>query len=143
MKMEHVVIEIATKELQALKDFIKALSDERDAIISFSLEGIIRGNNRKEEIIRKIEYLESEKERFIQEMTDPETIFNDEKWVFLSRKTRPVMKEINVALEKNMKLLSFSMDHVRGSIENILGFINKAAYMNKKRRISLFPSREI
>ncbi|MCX5815071.1 MAG: flagellar export chaperone FlgN [Proteobacteria bacterium] len=141
--MEHVVIEIATKELQALKDFIKALSDERDAIISFSLEGIIRGNNRKEEIIRKIEYLESEKERFIQEMTDPETIFNDEKWVFLSRKTRPVMKEINVALEKNMKLLSFSMDHVRGSIENILGFINKAAYMNKKRRISLFPSREI
>ncbi|MCX5810679.1 MAG: flagellar export chaperone FlgN [Proteobacteria bacterium] len=141
--MEHIVIEIATKELQALKDFTKVLREERDAIISFSLEGIIRGNNRKEEIIRKIEYLESEKERFIQEVTDPETIFNDEKWVSLSRKTMPVIKEINVALEKNMKLLSFSMDHVKGSIENILGFINKAAYMNKKRRISLFPSREI
>jgi len=143
MKMEHIVIEIATKELQALKDFIKVLREERDSIISFSLEGIIRGNNRKEEIIRKIEYLESEKDKFIKEMKDPETIFSSERWAYLSRETRAVMKEINEALGKNVKLLSFSMDHVRSSIENIVGFINKAAYGSKQERISFFPVREI
>ena len=143
MKMEHIVIEIATKELQALKDFIKVLREERDAVISFSLEGIIRGNNRKEEIIRKIEYLESEKGKFIKEMKDPETIFSSERWTYLSRETRAVTKEINEALGKNMKLLSFSMDHVRSSIENIVGFINKAAYGSKQERISFFPAREI
>jgi len=48
--MEHFVIEIAIQELDALKDFLKVIRDERDAIISFSLDGITRGNNRKEEI---------------------------------------------------------------------------------------------
>jgi hypothetical protein len=61
----------------------------------------------------------------------------------LSHETRTVMKEINESLEKNMKLLSFSMDHLKGSIENIMGFINNTAYLNKKTRVSLFPSREI
>nr|HPH42718.1 hypothetical protein [Syntrophorhabdaceae bacterium] len=60
-----------------------------------------------------------------------------------SHETRTVMKEINESLEKNMKLLSFSMDHLKGSIENIMGFINNTAYLNKKTRVSLFPSREI
>jgi len=141
--MEHIVIEIAAQELHALKDFLKAIREERDSIISFSLEGITRGNNRKEEILRKIEYLECEKNRLIKELTEPDVIFNSEKWARISRETRTVMKEINESLEKNMKLLSFSMDHIKGSIENIMGFINNTAYQNRKTRISLFPSREI
>jgi len=141
--MEHIVIEIAVQELYALKDFLKAIKEERDSIISFSLEGITRGNNRKEEILRKIEYLECEKNRLIEELSDPDSIFKSEKWMHLSHETRTVMKEINESLEKNMKLLSFSMDHLKGSIENIMGFINNTAYLNKKTRVSLFPSREI
>ena len=141
--MEHIVIEIAAQELHALKDFLKAIREERDSIISFSLEGITRGNNRKEEILRKIEYIECEKNRLIKELTEPDVIFNSEKWARISRETRTVMKEINESLEKNMKLLSFSMDHIKGSIENIMGFINNTAYQNRKTRISLFPSREI
>jgi hypothetical protein len=42
-----------------------------------------------------------------------------------------------------MKLLSFSMDHVRSSIENVVGFINKATYGRKQEILSFFPSREI
>jgi len=45
--MEHFVIEIASQELKALKEFLKVVREERDAIISFSLEGITRENNKK------------------------------------------------------------------------------------------------
>jgi len=54
-----------------------------------------------------------------------------------------VMEEVKVALEKNMKLLSFSMDHVKSSIENIVGFLNKTTYGAKRDKISLLLSKEI
>jgi hypothetical protein len=139
----RVVFEITNKELIMLKDFLKVLKGERDAIISFSLEGIIRENNRKEELLKKIEYLENEKEKMLKEVSDQESIFSSDRWASLSRDIKHTMKEINVALGKNMKLLSFSMDHVRSSIENVVGFINKATYGRKQQIISLFPSREI
>ena len=47
---DRAVIEITCKEKEALKELLKVLHRERDSIISFSLEGIIQGNNRKEEI---------------------------------------------------------------------------------------------
>ena len=53
------------RELSALKEFLAALTAERDAIISFSLEGIIRENNRKEEILKRLEYIETEKENLL------------------------------------------------------------------------------
>lgn len=46
---EEKLIELERKELSVLGEFLAALTAERDAIISFSLEGIIRENNRKEE----------------------------------------------------------------------------------------------
>ncbi|MCX5813481.1 MAG: flagellar export chaperone FlgN [Proteobacteria bacterium] len=143
MDSHQIVFEITHKELIILKDFLKVLREERDAIISFSLEGIIRENNRKEELLKKIEYLENEKEKMLKEITDQDSIFNSERWTSLSSDIRQTMKEINVALGKNMKLLSFSMDHVRSSIENVVGFINKATYGRKQQIISFFPSREI
>jgi hypothetical protein len=139
----RIVYEITHKELIMLKDFLKVLKGERDAIISFSLEGIIRENNRKEELLKKIEYLENEKEKILKDINDQDSVFKDEKWTSLSRDIRHTMKEINVALGKNMKLLSFSMDHVRSSIENVVGFINKATYGRKQEILSFFPSREI
>lgn len=139
----RMVFEITHKELIMLKDFLKVLKEERDSIISFSLEGIIRENNRKEELLKKIEYLESEKEKILKEIPDQDSIFNSDRWASLSRDIKHTMKEINVALGKNMKLLSFSMDHIRSSIENVVGFINKATYGRKQEIISFFPSREI
>jgi hypothetical protein len=138
-----IVFEITHKELIMLKDFLKVLKVERDAIISFSLEGIIRENNRKEELLKKIEYLENEKEKILKEISDHDSIFGSDRWVSLSRDIKHTMKEINVALGKNMKLLSFSMDHVRSSIENIVGFINRSTYGRKPDRISFFPAREL
>jgi len=49
MMNDQAVIEITRKEQEALKEFLKVLKRERDSIISFSLEGIIQENNRKEE----------------------------------------------------------------------------------------------
>lgn len=54
------------------------------------------------------------------------------------------MGEVKTALNKNMHLLSFSMDHVQSSIENIVRFLNRTTYgAAKKGRISLMLSREI
>ena len=139
----EIVFDLTHKELSALKEFLKVLKEERDAIISFSLEGIIRENNRKEEILKRIEFLENEKEKILKDIPDQDSLFDGEGWASLSRNMKQTMKEVNEALGKNMKLLSFSMDHVRSSIENIVGFINRATYGRKQERISLFHSREL
>jgi len=138
-----MLLEITKKELSVLKDFLKVLKEERDAIISFSLEGIIRENNRKEEILRKLEYLETEKETFLGCAPDRDSLMESEGFKPLHNEIHHVMEEVKVALEKNMKLLSFSMDHVKSSIENIVGFLNQTTYGAKREKISLLLSREI
>jgi hypothetical protein len=139
----EMVFELTRKELSALKEFLKVLKDERDDIISFSLEGIVRENNRKEEILKRIEFLENEKEKILKDLPDRDTLFGGEGWASLSGNMKQTMKEINEALGKNTRLLSFSMDHLRSSIENVVGFINKISYGKKQERISCFPAREI
>ncbi len=141
--MKHIVFDIAQKELSVLRDFHRTLKEERDAIISFSIDGIIRGNNKKEELLKKIEFLEAEKEKLIKETPDPDVIFKDEKWSHIWEQTKEIMGEINIALGKNINLLSFSVDFVKTSIDNIVDFVNKASYTNKKARLSVFPPREI
>ncbi len=138
-----MLFEITKKELLTLKQFLKVLKEERDAIISFSLEGIIRENNRKEEILKKLEYLETEKEAFLESVTDRRSLIESTSFRPLREEIHCVMEEVKVALEKNMKLLSFSMDHVKSSIDNIVGFLNKTTYGAKKEKISLLLSREI
>jgi flagellar biosynthesis/type III secretory pathway chaperone len=140
---EEMLFAITKKELSTLKQFLSVLKEERDAIISFSLEGIIRENNRKEEILRKLEYLETEKENYLACLADRKSIIDSETFKPLRTEIHHVMEEVKVALEKNMKLLSFSMDHVKSSIENIVGFLNKTTYGAKREKISLLLSREI
>jgi flagellar biosynthesis/type III secretory pathway chaperone len=140
---EEILIEITKKELLTLKQFLKVLKEERDAIISFSLEGIIRENNRKEEILKKLEYLEKEKEAFLGGVPDKKTLIESDLFRPFRDEIYHVMEEVKIALEKNMKLLSFSMDHVKSSIENIVGFLNKTTYGSKQDKISLLLSREI
>jgi len=140
---EQFLIEITKNELNTLRQFLKVLKEERDAIISFSLEGIIRENNRKEEILRRLEYLETEKESFLSKGSDRQSLIESESFKPLRSEIHHVMEEVKVALEKNMKLLSFSMDHVKSSIDNIVGFLNKTTYGAKREKISLLLSKEI
>jgi flagellar biosynthesis/type III secretory pathway chaperone len=140
---EEMLFEITKKELYTLKQFLRVLKEERDAIISFSLEGIIRENHRKEEILKKLEYLETEKEAFLESVPDRKTLIDNASFRPLRDEIHYVMEEVKVALEKNMKLLSFSMDHVKSSIDNIVGFLNKTTYGGKREKISLLLSREI
>ncbi|OPY66117.1 MAG: FlgN protein [Syntrophorhabdus sp. PtaU1.Bin050] len=135
--------EITRKELDILKEFLKALKEERDAIISFSLEGIIRENNRKEEILKRLEDIELEKEKLLAALTDIESVTGSDVFRKLRDGLEHTMGEVRSALEKNMKLLSFSMDHVKSSMDHIIGFLNNATYGRKKQSLSVLLSREI
>ncbi len=59
----QLLFELMGTQLGVLKQFLRVLTEERDAIISFSLEGIVRANNVKEELLKKLEFLEKEQER--------------------------------------------------------------------------------
>lgn len=143
MAREDLLLEIAEKELLLLREFSKTLRDERDAIISFSLEGIVRENNKKEEILKKLEYLESEKEAILSEGADNDFMTSGPPWDAMSLKLEQTMAEVRTALKRNMSLLSFSIDHVKSSIDKIVHFINRGSYGKKKDGVSFLLSREI
>lgn len=147
MMTEHPVIELGRKEQKALKEFLKVLQGERDAIISFSLEGIIQENNRKEEILRKLEFLKGERDKLLESMTDREEILNSPAWTTLAKSMQHTMGEVKIALQKNMKLLSFSVDHVKSSIDHIVTFINNSSstptYGKKQEQKPMLLSRVI
>ncbi|MCX8022902.1 MAG: flagellar protein FlgN [Syntrophorhabdaceae bacterium] len=143
MDRYRVINEILERELHELKEFLKTLKNERDSIISFSLEGIVRENNKKEQILKKLEYIEKEKANLLSNIPEDDPFFKTDRWMFLVKEIRHTMEGINDAMNKNIKLLSFSMDHVRSSIENIVGFINKATYGREKRNLSIFAPRKI
>jgi len=143
MMNEQAVIEITRKEQEALKDFLKVLQRERDSIISFSLEGIIQENNRKEEILKKLEYLKSEKDTLLLSVGKADELFESDVWKSLTTEIEHTMREIKTALQKNMKLLSFSIDHVKSSIDNIIGFINSFNYGKKTEQRPLLLSRVV
>jgi len=140
---ERAVIEITHKEQEALKDFLRVLQRERDSIISFSLEGIIQENNRKEEILKKLEYLKSEKDTLLLSVDKEDELFESDVWKSLTAEIEHTMREIKAALQKNMKLLSFSIDHVKSSIDNIIGFINSFNYGKKTEQRPLLLSRVV
>ncbi len=142
MAREDLLLEIAQKELLLLKEFSRTLRDERDAIISFSLEGIVRENNKKEEILKKLEYLESEKEALLAQGDGNDLSVSGPSWDAVSAGLEQTMAEVRVALKRNMSLLSFSIDHVRSSIEKIVQFINRASYGKRKEGVSFLLSRE-
>lgn len=138
---QKLLFELMQKQLMLLKQFMKVLIEERDAIISFSLEGIIRANNMKEELLKKLEFLDDEQQRLSAEVPAPAPLPSE--WVSLKRDLEHSMKEVKIALEKNMKLLSFSMDHVKSSIERIVSFVNKASYGRRRDSISVMVPRKV
>ena len=58
-------------------------------------------------------------------------LFESDVWKSLTAEIEHTMREIKTALQKNMKLLSFSIDHVKSSIDHIIGFINSFNYGKK------------
>jgi len=93
------LIEITRKELGILKEFLEALKEERGAIISFSLEGIIRENNRKEEILKRLEDIELEKEKLLAAMTDIESVTTSDVFRRLRDGLERTMEESTVRLK--------------------------------------------
>ncbi len=139
---DEKLIGLEHEELNVLGEFLGALTAERDAIISFSLEGIIRENNRKEEILKRLEYIEAEKEKLLAPLGDRAVMVENEAWRSLGERLETRVRDVKTALEKNMKLLSFSMDHVKSSLEKIIEFINRTSY-EKGRSISVMVSRRV
>jgi hypothetical protein len=138
---ESGLIELEQRELTALGEFLDTLTAERKAIMNFSLEDVIRENNRKEEIIRRLELIEVEKKRFLEFGTggwDTE----DEDSILIHEDIENKVREVRTALERNMGLLSFSMDHVKTSLEKIIDFVNKGSY-EKGRGVSVLVSRKV
>jgi hypothetical protein len=136
------LIGLEREELDVLGEFLGALTAERDAIISFSLEGIVRENNRKEEILKRLEYIEAEKEKLLVSGADGAARAESEARRSLGERLEARVREVRIALEKNMRLLSFSMDHVKSSIEKIIEFINRTSY-EKGRSISVMVSKRV
>ena len=136
------LIGLEREELDVLGEFLVALKAERDAIISFSLEGIVRENNRKEEILKRLEYIEAEKEKLLAPGTDETARVESEARTSLGERLEARVREVRIALEKNMRLLSFSMDHVKSSIEKVIEFINRTSY-EKGRSISVMVSKRV
>jgi hypothetical protein len=140
---EELIFEITRKELGLLKEFSKVLREERDAIISFSLEGIVSENNHKEEILKRLEFLKREKAGLLKDAIDPEISVGGKTWKSLCGEVNHAIKDVRGGIDKNMRLLSFSMDHVKSSIENIIGLLNRSSYGQKRERISVLLSRSV
>ena len=137
----QLLFELMGTQLGVLKQFLRVLTEERDAIISFSLEGIVRANNVKEELLKKLEFLEKEQERMATDCAAPGVASKE--WAVLRKDFEQTLKEVKVALEGNMRLLTFSMDHVKCSIERMVSFINRSSYGRHREALSLVLSKEV
>jgi len=137
----QLLFELMGTQLDVLKQFLRVLTEERDAIISFSLEGIVRANNVKEELLKKLEFLEKEQERMVPAQVPVDA--PSKEWTALRRDFEQTLKEVKVALEKNMRLLTFAMDHVKCSIEKMVSFINRSSYGRHREALSLVLSKEV
>lgn len=144
---KEAIFKLMDKELVTLKEFLFVLKEEKDAIVSFSLEGIIRANNRKEELLRRIDFLEAERENLLKVLEDKDAITKGDEWQAFSKGFSRTIEEIGQALNKNARLLSFSIEHVRSSIEGIVKFVNRANYAtdrrDRKEAISLLLTKEV
>jgi len=138
---DQLLFELMGTQLDVLKQFLRVLTEERDAIISFSLEGIVRANNVKEELLKKLEFLEKEQERMAADRAPLDAPSRE--WAVLRKDFEQTLKEVKVALDKNMRLLTFSMDHVKSSIEKMVGFINRSSYGRRREALSLVLSKEV
>lgn len=141
------IIRLSEKQLEILKKLLSLLRKERDAICAFSIDGIVECNNNKESLLLEIEFIEKERSRLIETMEENEREEVQEKLKGMRDKYLSVLRAISVEMERNLGLLCFSIDNMKGLIETIIESINKGfTYpQDKKNRqsISLLLSREV
>jgi hypothetical protein len=126
MEKTEMLISLLGKESDFLKEFLRALSAEGEAIISLSLEGIIKENNKKEEIINKLWLIDIEKNTLLSSFSEQDRAKQkgSEELQLLSEKIQEMVAETRATLEANLKLLSFYTGHIVPSLEKILAYIN-------------------
>ncbi len=140
---KDVLLALMNEELLTLKEFLSVLHQERDAIISFSLEEVIRQNNRKEEVIRRLEYIQKEQEQVRGRSNAPPDVTESmERIQEMKGKVQKAAAEVRKALGRNMALLSFSVDHVRCSIGKIINLASQPGYGQKMVSKPAFISTE-
>lgn len=135
MIKEELLERILKEELKLLREFLYSLKEERNAIISFSLEGLVRERNKKEMIIKKLSILEEERKRLMEEKRYLKSPLKEE--------IKKLAKEIMEGMEKNKRLLSFSMGHVESSIERILDLIREEGYGKRGENAPFMFSKEV
>ncbi len=140
---DRALLKITRKEKEALNEFLKVLRRERDSIISFSLEGIVQGNSKKEELFKIIEHLENEKNRLTQSIGKENALFESETWKSLRVEIARIVKEIKTTLQNNIKLLLFSVDFTKSSMEHVLVFINNFKFDKNEEKKPVFLSKAI
>ncbi len=144
---QDTVIRLCKKELEILNEFYRVLKDERDFIISFSVEGIIECNNRKESLLKEIEFIESERERIIESLREPERERVKGRIKEMRDSYFSLLGDISAQMERNMRLLTFSMDNMKGIIERIIeGLTKNMEYTRGKLKgesLSLILSKEV
>jgi flagellar biosynthesis/type III secretory pathway chaperone len=131
--MEGTFETILREEIALLEELIASLRQERQAIVSFSLEGLTKVNEERQEILRRLHLLE-ERRRGLEPRGPEDRNLLD--------RLRPLVSEALSRMERNRDLLSFCIGHVERSIERILTFLRREG-AGEKDRLSLFVSREV
>lgn len=132
MERRDQVLEITKRELGILKEFLKVLKSERDFIISFSLEGLVECHNKKEMLLKKVEFLESERERILGRLEEEEREKVVSELKGMKNEFLPLLEQIRQEMRKNLDLISFSTDHLKGILEGIFENMNKALGYGRK-----------
>lgn len=133
--MDEILEQIEREEMRLLKEFLHSLKEEKDAIISFSIEGLLRQKEKKEKIVERLSFLEEEKRKILKERGNADRPFRKE--------IERLGREVLFSLEKNRDLLSFSMEHIGRSIERLLNLIRDNGYGKIKKPLSLILSKEV
>lgn len=140
------ILQIAGKEYDVLKEFLQTLRREKKAILSFSLPAIIHENGRKADLLRKLEYLKSKREHLLDQAANVEGVLRSNEWQSIMKEMERAMKEAKTMVKKNIRRLSFATDHVRSSIEHIVGSINRSTslvYGRQSKQNPILLSRRI
>lgn len=143
---DQSILQIVGKEYDVLKEFLLTLQREKKAILSFSLPAIIHENGRKEELLGKLEYLRTARERLLDHAANTEEVLESNEWQLTIKEMEQTMKEAKTMVKKNIRRLSFATDHVRSSIEHIIGSINRSAssvYGRQAKQNPMLLSRRI
>lgn len=120
--IEKTPCSLMEEEIELLKGLLASLNEERDAILSFSLEDLRKVNEDRKEILDRLCLLERSRKNFSPQGPSESKLLSE---------LKRLAKEALVQMERNRRLLSFSMGHVERSIERILAFLENSGHSLK------------